>query len=151
MESPSLSARHVALPAAASPVTQVSTNCNNNAFSYPGASSGLSNGSALVSTDTNFLYKRKVLSLTDDPKIVGRPTDFDIPVREVRLSAGAGFLVPLTGDMMTMPVLPKIPAARNVKPLPTGQFHGLIHSDLRSREGLEPEGRNDGSTCVCGP
>jgi formate--tetrahydrofolate ligase len=69
------------------------------------------------------------LSLTDDPKIMGRPTDFDITVREVRLSAGAGFLVPLTGDMMTMPGLPKIPAARNVKLLANGQIKGLMQGD----------------------
>ena len=52
------------------------------------------------------------LSLTDHPTLFGRPRDFIITVREVRLSAGAGFLVPLTGDMMTMPGLPKVPAAR---------------------------------------
>ncbi len=69
------------------------------------------------------------LSLTDDPKIMGRPRNFDITVREVRLSAGAGFLVPLTGDMMTMPGLPKVPAARNVKLLPNGQIKGLMQGD----------------------
>jgi formate--tetrahydrofolate ligase len=69
------------------------------------------------------------LSLTDDPRIMGRPTGFDITVREIRLSAGAGFLVPLTGDMMTMPGLPKIPAARNVRLLPNGQIKGLMQGD----------------------
>lgn len=69
------------------------------------------------------------LSLTDDPKIVGRPRDFTITVREVRLSAGAGFLVPLTGDMMTMPGLPKVPASRNIKLLPNGQIKGLMQND----------------------
>ena len=60
---------------------------------------------------------------------MGRPKDFVITVREVRLSAGAGFLVPLTGDMMTMPGLPKVPAARNVKLLPNGKIKGLMQND----------------------
>ena len=50
-------------------------------------------------------------SLTDDAKVIGAPTGFTITVREVRLSAGAGFIVPLTGAVMTMPGLPKVPAA----------------------------------------
>ncbi len=69
------------------------------------------------------------LSLTDDPKIPGRPKDFLITVREVRLSAGAGFLVPLTGEMMTMPGLPKVPAAKNVKLMPDGRIKGLMQND----------------------
>ena len=51
------------------------------------------------------------LSFTDNPKVLGAPDDFDITIREVRLSAGANFLVCLTGDIMTMPGLPKVPAA----------------------------------------
>ena len=51
------------------------------------------------------------LSLTDNPKVLGRPVGFNITIREIRLSAGAGFLVPLTGAVMTMPGLPKVPAA----------------------------------------
>ena len=50
-------------------------------------------------------------SLTDNPKILGAPTGFTITIREVRLSAGAGFIVPLAGSVMTMPGLPKVPAA----------------------------------------
>ena len=50
-------------------------------------------------------------SLTDDPKVLGAPTGFTVTIREVRLSAGANFLVPLTGAVMTMPGLPKVPAA----------------------------------------
>lgn len=69
------------------------------------------------------------LSLTDDPKVVGRPRDFTITVRGVRLSAGAGFLVPLTGEMMTMPGLPKIPASRNIRLLPDGTIKGLMQND----------------------
>jgi formate--tetrahydrofolate ligase len=69
------------------------------------------------------------LSLTDDPTKPGRPRDFTVTVREVRLSAGAGFLVPLTGDMMTMPGLPKVPAARHVRLLPDGKIKGLMQND----------------------
>ena len=50
-------------------------------------------------------------SLTDDAKVLGAPVGFTVTVREVRLSAGAGFIVPLTGAVMTMPGLPKVPAA----------------------------------------
>lgn len=54
------------------------------------------------------------LSLTDNPKIVGRPKDFTITIREIRISAGAKFLVCLTGDIMTMPGLPKEPLANKI-------------------------------------
>jgi len=69
------------------------------------------------------------LSLTDDPAIFGRPRDFTVTVREVRLSAGAGFLVPLTGEMMTMPGLPKVPASRGIKLLANGKIKGLMQND----------------------
>ena len=69
------------------------------------------------------------LSLSDDPTVVGRPRDFVVTVRGVRLSAGAGFLVPLTGEMMTMPGLPKVPAARQVKLQPDGKIKGLMQND----------------------
>jgi formate--tetrahydrofolate ligase len=69
------------------------------------------------------------LSLTDDPKVAGRPRGFTITVREVRLSAGAGFVVPLTGDMMTMPGLPREPSALRVKLLPGGRIRGLMQND----------------------
>jgi len=69
------------------------------------------------------------LSLTDDPGRPGRPRDFTITVREVRVSAGAGFLVPLTGDMMTMPGLPKVPASRGIKLMPDGKIKGLMQND----------------------
>jgi formate--tetrahydrofolate ligase len=69
------------------------------------------------------------LSLTDDPTVVGRPEGFTITVREIRLSAGAGFVVPLTGEMMTMPGLPREPAALRVKLLPSGRIRGLMQND----------------------
>ncbi len=69
------------------------------------------------------------LSLSDDPHKPGRPRDFVVHVREVRVSAGAGFLVPLTGDMMTMPGLPKVPASRNIRLLENGRIKGLMQND----------------------
>jgi formate--tetrahydrofolate ligase len=64
------------------------------------------------------------LSLSDDPKRVGRPRDFEITVREVRISAGAGFLVSLTGEILTMPGLPKVPHAQAIDLLPDGTIVG---------------------------
>lgn len=69
------------------------------------------------------------LSLTDDPKAVGRPEGFTITVRELRLAAGAGFIVALTGEMMTMPGLPREPAALKVRLLPDGTIRGLMQGD----------------------
>ena len=53
-------------------------------------------------------------SLSDDPSLLGRPSGFDITIREVNVSSGAGFIVALTGAVMTMPGLPKVPAANNM-------------------------------------
>ncbi len=69
------------------------------------------------------------LSLTDDPTKPGRPRGFTITVREVRLSAGAGYIVPLTGEIMTMPGLPKEPAARRVVIHPDGTITGLMQGE----------------------
>ncbi|WP_425805763.1 formate--tetrahydrofolate ligase [Desulfitobacterium sp. Sab5] len=65
-------------------------------------------------------------SLTDDASILGRPTGFNITVREVRLSAGAGFLVAITGAIMTMPGLPKRPAALKMDITADGKITGLF-------------------------
>ena len=65
-------------------------------------------------------------SLSDDPKLLGKPEDFVITVRDVRLSAGAGFVVCLTGDIMTMPGLPKQPAAFNIDCDNDGTIKGLF-------------------------
>ena len=65
-------------------------------------------------------------SLSDDPSRLGRPKGFHITVSEVRPSAGAGFLVVLTGDIMTMPGLPKKPAAGGMRVDPDGTVHGLF-------------------------
>ncbi len=65
-------------------------------------------------------------SLTDDAKILGRPTGFKITIRDITISAGAGFLVALTGDIMKMPGLPKIPAAENIDVDVDGKIKGLF-------------------------
>ena len=65
-------------------------------------------------------------SLSTDPKLKGRPTGFDVPIREVRLSSGAGFIVALTGDVITMPGLPKTPAAENIDVDDEGLIQGLF-------------------------
>ncbi len=65
-------------------------------------------------------------SLSDDPTKLGCPTGFTITVRDVKLSAGAGFVVALTGDIMTMPGLPKVPAANKIDVSADGEISGLF-------------------------
>ena len=65
-------------------------------------------------------------SLSDDPAKLGKPTDFEITVRDVKLSSGAGFVVVYTGDIMTMPGLPKVPAANNIDVDSKGNIYGLF-------------------------
>ena len=65
-------------------------------------------------------------SLSDDPKLLGRPEGFELTVREVYVSAGAGFAVVLTGDVMTMPGLPKQPAAYRINVDENGMITGLF-------------------------
>ena len=65
-------------------------------------------------------------SLSDDPKKLGRPEGFDITIREIYVNAGAGFLVALTGDVMTMPGLPKKPAAEGIDVNDDGVITGLF-------------------------
>ncbi len=65
-------------------------------------------------------------SLSDDAKLLGRPHGFRINVKEVRISNGAGFIVALTGNVMTMPGLPKKPAANNMDVLSDGNIVGLF-------------------------
>lgn len=66
------------------------------------------------------------LSLSDDPTLKGRPEGFKITVRQIRVSNGAGFLVALTGNVMTMPGLPKTPAANNMYLSDEGEISGLF-------------------------
>ena len=65
-------------------------------------------------------------SLSDDAKKLGRPENFDIHIREVYVSAGAGFVVALTGAVMTMPGLPKVPAANGIDVTDDGKITGLF-------------------------
>jgi len=65
-------------------------------------------------------------SLSDDPHKLGRPTNFKVTVKDIRLSAGAGFIVVLTGDIMTMPGLPKVPAAENIDVDEDGNIIGIF-------------------------
>jgi len=64
-------------------------------------------------------------SLSDDPKLTGRPRDFDVTVRGIQINAGAGFLVVLTGDIMRMPGLPRTPLAESI------DLHGDVIVGLR--------------------
>ncbi len=65
-------------------------------------------------------------SLSDDPALLGRPKDFTIHIREVYVSAGAGFVVAITGTVMTMPGLPKVPAAERIDVDEDGKITGLF-------------------------
>lgn len=65
-------------------------------------------------------------SISDDPTVVGRPSGFTLTVREVRLSAGAGFIIPITGNIMTMPGLPKKPSALAIDVDDQGKISGLF-------------------------
>lgn len=65
-------------------------------------------------------------SLSDNPKLLGRPKDFLVTVRKIIISSGAGFLVPLTGEMVRMPGLPKVPAAESIDINDDGEITGLF-------------------------
>jgi formate--tetrahydrofolate ligase len=65
-------------------------------------------------------------SLSDDPKLLGKPEGFRITVRQIKVSAGAGFVIALTGAIMTMPGLPKVPAAEKIDVDEDGRITGLF-------------------------
>ena len=65
-------------------------------------------------------------SLSSDPTLKGAPSGFTVPIREIRLSAGAEFLVAICGDVMTMPGLPRVPAANSIKINDAGEVEGLF-------------------------
>ena len=65
-------------------------------------------------------------SFSTDPKLKGAPSNHTLEIREVRLSSGAEFLVVICGSIMTMPGLPKIPAANNIKLNKKGEIEGLF-------------------------
>lgn len=76
--------------------------------------------------DTPVCIAKTQYSLSDDPKKLGKPENFRITVRDLRISAGAGFVVALTGDIMVMPGLPKEPAALKIDCDGSGQISGLF-------------------------
>jgi formate--tetrahydrofolate ligase len=76
--------------------------------------------------DTPVCIAKTQYSFSDDPAKLGRPTGFRITIRDVYPSAGAGFVVALAGDIMTMPGLPKVPAAESIRVLPDGTIEGLF-------------------------
>jgi formate--tetrahydrofolate ligase len=65
-------------------------------------------------------------SFSTDPSLMGAPTGHDVPIREIRLSAGAEFIVVVCGDIMTMPGLPRVPSADNIRLNDAGQVEGLF-------------------------
>ena len=65
-------------------------------------------------------------SFSTDPNLRGAPTGHSVPVREVRLSAGAGFIVAICGEIMTMPGLPRVPSAENICLNKDGEIEGLF-------------------------
>ncbi len=76
--------------------------------------------------DLSICMAKTQYSLSDNPKLLGRPKDFVITIRELRPSIGAGFIVALTGAVMTMPGLPKQPAALKMDISPSGEAKGLF-------------------------
>jgi len=65
-------------------------------------------------------------SLSDNPKLLGRPENFVVTVREIQIAAGAGFIIPITGEIMRMPGLPEVPAAENIDIDENGRITGLF-------------------------
>lgn len=65
-------------------------------------------------------------SLSDNPELLGRPKDFVVTVREIEIASGAGFLIPITGDIMRMPGLPAEPAAEHIDIDAEGNISGLF-------------------------
>ena len=92
----------------------------------PAAKKALDRANALGFDKFPICMAKNQYSLSDDPKKLGRPEDFEINVREVYVNAGAGFVVAITGNIMTMPGLPKVPAAEAVDVDDNGDIVGLF-------------------------
>ena len=92
----------------------------------PAAEKAIKDITTLGKGDLPICVAKTQYSLSDDPSLLGRPTAFTITVKEARLSAGAGFVVLLTGDIMTMPGLPKQPAACKIDVDEQGSILGLF-------------------------
>ncbi len=92
----------------------------------PRAKTDLDRINALGYSKVPICMAKTQMSLSDDPKVYGRPRNFTLTVREIRLSAGAGFCVPLTGEMLTMPGLAAKPAAFGMKMDADGKISGMF-------------------------
>lgn len=92
----------------------------------PAALKAINELTALGYGDLPVCMAKTQYSLSDDPKKLGAPEGFTVNVKEVRVSAGAGFIVALTGDIMTMPGLPKVPAAEKIDIDEDGMITGLF-------------------------
>lgn len=92
----------------------------------PAAKKAIAKLTELGFSDMPICVAKTQYSLSDNPALLGHPSGFDITVREVRVSAGAGFIVALTGEVMTMPGLPKVPAANNIDITESGEITGLF-------------------------
>ena len=92
----------------------------------PAAKKAIDRAKALGFDKFPICVAKNQYSLSDDPKKLGRPEDFEINVREVYVNAGAGFVVAITGNIMTMPGLPKVPAAEAVDVDDNGNIVGLF-------------------------
>lgn len=90
------------------------------------ASQGIKQAGELGLSNLPVCMAKTQYSLSDNPKLLARPENFEITVREVRISAGAGFIVAITGDIMTMPGLPKVPAAESIDVDSSGRISGLF-------------------------
>ena len=92
----------------------------------PAAKKAIERAKALGYGNLPVCVAKNQYSLSDDPKKLGRPENFDINVREAYVNAGAGFMVAITGSIMTMPGLPKVPAAEAVDVDENGNIVGLF-------------------------
>ena len=92
----------------------------------PAAKKAIERAKALGYGNLPVCVAKNQYSLSDDPKKLGRPENFDINVREAYVNAGAGFVVAITGSIMTMPGLPKVPAAEAVDVDENGNIVGLF-------------------------
>ncbi|MDY4050236.1 MAG: formate--tetrahydrofolate ligase [Eubacterium pyruvativorans] len=92
----------------------------------PGAKKQMKELTKLGFGATPICVAKTQYSFSDNPKLLGAPSGFRITIRNLKISAGAGFIVALTGDIMTMPGLPKVPAAEKIDVDSTGRISGLF-------------------------
>ena len=92
----------------------------------PKAKKALAEVEKLYKDDMPICVAKTQYSLSDNPAFLGRPEGFVITVSDVRISNGAGFVVIYTGDIMTMPGLPKVPAANRIDVDDNGKISGLF-------------------------